>query len=643
MGWIIDWFKAYKKECMSAVGRVNTTSAAVKNITMSYLREEVCSMLEEFIKHKTEILAIIEDIEVLTNEEVGETDNRLLAVKEQLISNCFNLVILGQFKRGKTTLINSLIGREILPSSIVPLTSVVTILKFGEEVRCGVFMEDGSEKNIRIEELSDYVTEKGNPKNIRGVRCARIEYPSPFLEQGMLLVDTPGVGSTFLHNTETTYEFLDHLDAALFLMSADVPISQVEKELLDTIKDSTQKIFFVLNKIDNLSPKEIEEIIAFNKHVLEEMGFVVHEILPISAREALKAKVTNNNVQLSQSGLLNLEDTLGDFLSSEKGKIILNTALYKVKRIISERLSQIAIEKKTLEASEEELERKIDTFYKLVANLKQDREDITYLLKGESDKLCLKTEEILKVFEEKEIPGIKRCLQDFFEKNQDTNPTILRDEMQKIIKDEIVKGFDIFRKDIEGIISNSIQETFHRFTKRSNDIMCEFRTAAEILFEVSMDQFEFSVELTRDNSFYYMVQEYTAPTEEEVKSILRTFLPKSVSRKMVLNEMMERVSSDVSRNCGRVRSDLSARIYKTINHYSKQLKDLGSDLIKQIEQAIQRGQERRRAGSESIRIELALLTGKTKILEENRTKLENVWNASNSINRENEQLKMAML
>ena len=247
-------------------------------------------MLEEFIKHKSEILAIIENIESLAKEEREPVDNLLSMAREQLITNCFNLVILGQFKRGKTTLINSLIGKEILPSSVVPLTSMVTILRFGEELRCNIFMEDGSEKNVRIEELSDYVTEKGNPKNIRGVRCARIEYPSPFLKEGILLIDTPGVGSTFMHNTETTYDFLDHLDAALFLMSADVPISQVEKELIDTIKGSTQKIFFVLNKIDNLIPKEIEEIIAFNKQVLEEMGVTVDEILPISAREALKAK-----------------------------------------------------------------------------------------------------------------------------------------------------------------------------------------------------------------------------------------------------------------------------------------------------------------------------------------------------------------
>ncbi len=600
-------------------------------------------MLEEFIRHKTEILAIIENVETLTKDDMAAVDNRLLTVKEQLIANCFNLVILGQFKRGKTTLINSLIGKEILPSSVVPLTSIVTILRYGEEVSCLISMEDGSEKKIYIEELPDYVTEKGNPKNIRGVRCARIGYPSPFLEKGILLVDTPGVGSTFLHNTETTYEFLDHLDAALFLMSADVPISQVEKELLDTIKGSTQKIFFVLNKIDNLTLKEIEEIAAFNRQVLEEMGFTVQEIWPVSAREALKAKTTNNDLQLSQSGLLTLEDALGSFLSLEKGKIVLNTTISKTKRVISRMLSQITIEKKTMEASGEELEDKINTFHQLVANLKQDREDMKCLLKGESDKLCFKVEEMLKILEEKEIPRVKQCLTDFYGKNPDLNPTVLRDGMQKVIKDEIVKGFDAFRKDAEKVISNTLQETFNRFTRRSNNIITEFKTAAEILFEVSMEQCEFSVELARDTGFYYMVQEYTAPTEEEVKSILRTFLPKSMSSKMVLNEMLERVSSDVGRNCGRIRSDLTARISKTIGHYSKQMKDLGSDLIAQIEQAIQKGQERRRAGSESVRLELELLANKTKTLEEYKENLEKVWNAVNLIDIKPERIKMAMM
>ncbi len=93
-------------------------------------------------------------------------------------------------------------------------------------------------------------------------------------------------------------------------------------------------------------------------------------------------------------------------------------------------------------------------------------------------------------------------------------------------------------------------------------------------------------------------------SKEEVKSILRTLLPKAMSRKMVLSEKLDRISTDVGRNCGRIRSALTIRIGKNIDYYSKQLKDLGSDLIAQIEQAVQKGLKKRRAGSESTVIQI---------------------------------------
>ena len=586
-------------------------------------------MLEEFINHKSDILDVVEEINYLLKGNNGAGNERLFAVREQLISNHFNLVVLGQFKRGKTTLINSLVGNAILPSSVVPLTSIVTILKFGNEIRCTIFMNDGTEQTIQIEELHDYVTESGNPKNRRGVKCACIEYPIPLLEKGMQLVDTPGIGSTFLHNTETTYEFLDHLDAAVFLMSADVPISQVEKELLETIKSSTQKIFFVLNKVDNLIPKEIAEMSAYNNNVLKEMGFTVQEIWPISAREALEGKTTKDEELLSQSGLSNLEDAIGDFLASEKGKIVLNTAISKLKRITLQIQSQIAIETKTLTDSEEELENKINTFLKLNANLKKDKEDIAYLIKGETIKLNQKAEEMLKVFEAAETTRIRNSMQSYYESNDDANPTALKDDMQKMIKAEIVIGFDAFKENVEPVISDSIQETFNRFTKRSNDIMQEFKTAAEQLFEVPMQQSEFTIDLAEDKRFYYMVQESMSMTEEEVKSILRTFMPKSISRKMVLKEMVDFVASEVSRNCGRTRSSLATRIGSTFKQYSKEISNLGNELIENIEQAMQKGKDIRKDSAESIQNELTTLSNTSGKLEENVKKLEGVWNEIN--------------
>ena len=107
-------------------------------------------MLEEFVNYKTTILDLIADTNSLLKENNEADNERLFAVREQLISNHFNLVVLGQFKRGKTTLINSLVGKEILPSSVVPLTSIVTILKFGNEVRCNIFMNMTSSCTVLV-------------------------------------------------------------------------------------------------------------------------------------------------------------------------------------------------------------------------------------------------------------------------------------------------------------------------------------------------------------------------------------------------------------------------------------------------------------------------------------------------------------
>jgi hypothetical protein len=412
-------------------------------------------------------------------------------------------------------------------------------------------------------------------------------------------------------------------------MSADVPISQVEKELLETIKSSTQKIFFVLNKVDNLIPKEIAEMSAYNNNVLEEMGFTVQEIWPISARKALEAKASKDEELLLQSGLSNLEDAIGNFLSSEKGRVVLNTAISKLKRITLQTVSQLAIETKTLTDSEEELENKINTFHKLNANLKKDKEDIAYLIKGETIKLNKKTEEMLKVFEETDTTRIRDCLHSFYEDNHKANPTVLRGDMQKTIKEEIIKGFDVFKEDVEIVISDSIQETFNRFTKRSNDIMQEFKTAAEQLFEVPIQQSELSIDLAEDKRFFYMVQDGTSMTEEEVKSILRTFMPKSISRKMVLKEMIDLVASEVGRNCGRTRSSLATRIGSTFKQYSKEISNLGNELIENIEQAMQKGKDIRRDSAESIRNELTTLSNTSGKLDENLKKLEGLWNEIN--------------
>jgi septin family protein len=173
----------------------------------------------------------------------NKVEESLREIGEKLGGNRFHLVVLGQFKRGKSTFINSLLGDRVLPTSVVPLTSIVTLLKYGEEEVVEVLFNDGSKTSISRDQLEEYVTERGNPSNEKNVKHVEVAYPSGYLKDGVFIIDTPGVGSTFENNTEMTYNYLPRVDAALFLLAVDPPISQSEIAFLEDVKDYIEKIF----------------------------------------------------------------------------------------------------------------------------------------------------------------------------------------------------------------------------------------------------------------------------------------------------------------------------------------------------------------------------------------------------------------
>lgn len=270
-------------------------------------------------------------------------------LKEKIEKNTFNLVVVGQFKRGKTSLINALLGEDILPVAVVPLTSIVTIMTYDETLRIKVYFNDGRVTEIKPESLADYVTEKGNPRNIKDVKEVLITYPSPYLKDGVRLIDTPGVGSIYKHNTDVAYQYLPNSDAALFLLSVDQPMSKAELEFLNDVKEYSNKIFFLLNKADYLNEKDLHESIEFSKGVLKEMMGADVRLFPISARLALEAKKCNSEELLQKSRLSEFSDVLNRFLMEEKGKILLLSVINNLLRILSQTRFELELELKPLQ------------------------------------------------------------------------------------------------------------------------------------------------------------------------------------------------------------------------------------------------------------------------------------------------------
>jgi GTPase Era involved in 16S rRNA processing len=178
----------------------------------------------------------------------------------------FYVACVGGFKRGKSSLINALVGQPVLPTGVIPVTSVSTILRHGP-TGARVLTRTGW-ATIAIDDLAKVVTEQENPANIKNVQAVEVLLPAVILRNGLCLVDTPGVGSVSDANTATVHEFVSQIDAALVVLGADPPITGDELRLLEAIAGQTDKLLFVLNKADRVTGIERDEATRFLRGVL---------------------------------------------------------------------------------------------------------------------------------------------------------------------------------------------------------------------------------------------------------------------------------------------------------------------------------------------------------------------------------------
>ena len=184
----------------------------------------------------------------------------LAAVRERLVEERLQVAVLGQFKRGKSTFFNALVGDDVLPTGVVPLTAIATFIHWAAAPSIRVSYLDGrapdeppAANSAQIhEQLSRFVTEEANPHNRLQVARVDVFYPAPILRHGIVLIDTPGVGSTLRHNTDAALEVLPECDAAFFVLSVDPPVTEAELAYLERVRPMVARLFFVLNKIDYL-------------------------------------------------------------------------------------------------------------------------------------------------------------------------------------------------------------------------------------------------------------------------------------------------------------------------------------------------------------------------------------------------------
>lgn len=255
---------------------------------------------------------------------------KVTALEDDIRQDRYKILVLGEFKRGKSTLVNALLGRSILPMDVLPETATLNEVVYSEKPFVKVFysnslVEDGTLTPEFLKRFS------ANAENSQAYLVDKIQmgYPLPFLANNITLVDTPGVADLDETRCDVTYKILPEANAVIFLLDANTPLTQSERDFLvdRLLPQGVDNILFLLNKYDFIDEEEdegfLEDVENRLRSILtdgegQELFSDIH-ILPISAKMALEGYLYENNNLIKTSGLNQVQNQLTQMLS--KGSV----------------------------------------------------------------------------------------------------------------------------------------------------------------------------------------------------------------------------------------------------------------------------------------------------------------------------------
>jgi hypothetical protein len=507
------------------------------------------SELDELARAAGDLAAV-----AANRQELGVRAARLA---ERLARRRFHVSVLGEFKRGKSTLINALLGLELMPTGVLPLTAMATEVGYGPPGATVVHL-DGSTEEIELGDLADYVTEARNPANERQVARVEARAPVELLRPGLVLVDTPGIGSVFRHDEAAARAFLE-ADGAILVLSADAPLSEEERKLLAALSERQAPTFFVLNRVDHLTPFERDEVTRFvTDAVAAELGRK-ERLWCVSARAALGARLAGQAPDED-------EDEDGDFaaFSQEFARFVerdlvqarVDTARAELARLAHELDDSLAIEAATAELDAASLAERVARLREAAGEQRQAFEDERTLLRRDVAALAGAIESALAEFAAKEPANCERRL---VEVARNTPVSRLEDVLRRTVESAVRESFERFRQAEAQQAEESWRQLAERFRDRTQARVNAVRAAAADIFQVELPQLAVpQVAEERERYFYFFV--HVGSSTESIDRLARRLLPPAIVRRRLLERARRDLASEFDKHAGRARWDLAQRL-----------------------------------------------------------------------------------
>lgn len=363
----------------------------------------------KFKERQIELADMLNDsAEVISELSMNQFQENLKQLGVKVQNDTFKIQVVGTFKNGKSTFINSFLGEEILPAYALPTTAVINEVKWGEDKKAVIHfrnplpeqlpsgipdkamahmskfnMQNIPPLEIPYDEIEDYVVipfDKDPTEMLLESPYEKVElfWPLPLLKNGVEIIDSPGLNE---HRTRTkvTMDYLSKADAILFVLNATQLCSQEEMRFIENNlkKEGFTDPFFIVNRFDLIrSDREKEAMKKFAKIKLQ--GCSKNEIYYVSALNALTGKMDDNAELYYASGMKDFEDRLTEFLTKQKGKAKLSQPAQELKRILSEEAlyKVIPMQRSMLGSSLDDVKKRYESIQPKLSELKAKKDQL---------------------------------------------------------------------------------------------------------------------------------------------------------------------------------------------------------------------------------------------------------------------------
>ncbi len=301
---------------------------------------------------------------------------------EKTSNEHFEVAIVGEFKRGKSTLINALLGQEVLPADVLPATATLNRVTYSKDPYVQVEYKNGSNERVDIDKLADYVTKltAESEEKAETVKEATVYYDTAFCKNNVDIIDTPGLNDDE-QMTSVTLSILPKIDAAVFVISANSPFSQFEKDFLEKkmLTSDVGRIIFVVNCFGTFAREDEDKIVEtvrtrITRYVMDKAKKVMGEdsrefaaykrkigtprVIGVYAKRALTAKKIEDPALLEESNFPEFEKALETMLTKERGVIALQILANKITNSGTEIMRSVVMQENALMMETDEFMKK---------------------------------------------------------------------------------------------------------------------------------------------------------------------------------------------------------------------------------------------------------------------------------------------